>query len=49
MKHNNVINIINMTSTSKLESSGISLIALLAPKTNNMLKIFDPITLPITN
>ena len=43
------MNIINMTSISKLESSGISLIALLAPRTNSMLKMFDPITLPITN
>ena len=33
---------------SMLELRGIALIALLAPSTNSMLKMFDPITLPMT-
>lgn len=49
MKHNIVTNIMNRTSISKLESRGIALIALLAPNTNRILNMFDPITLPITN
>lgn len=49
MKHNIVTNTMNMTSISMLESKGIALMALLAPNTNNMLKIFDPITFPITS
>ena len=32
-----------------LESSGIDFIALLAPNTNRILKMFEPITFPITN
>ena len=49
MKHNIVTANMNKTSMSILESSGIALIALLAPSTNKMLKMFDPITFPITN
>ena len=49
MKHRTVTNIMNKTSMSMLESRGIALIALLAPSTNKMLKMFDPITLPITS
>ena len=49
MKHNMVMPIMNRTSISMLESRGILLIALLAPSTNRILKMFDPITLPITS
>ena len=40
MKHNMVTNNMNTTSISMLESRGIALIALLAPSTNNMLKMY---------
>ena len=49
IKHNIVTATMKITSISRLESSGIALIALLAPKTNKILNMFDPITLPITN
>ena len=49
MKHKMVTATINSTSISMLELRGIALIALLAPSTKSMLKMFDPITLPITS
>ena len=49
MKHKIVTPTINSTSISMLGSIGIRLIALLAPSTNKILKMFEPITLPITN
>ena len=48
MKHNTVTKIINTTSINILELNGIALIELLAPSTNKILKMFEPITLPIT-
>ena len=48
-KHNMVTNNMNRTSMSILESRGIALIALLAPSTNKILKMFEPITFPIIN
>ena len=49
MKNNIVTPNINIISNSILWFIDIGLIALLAPRTNEILKIFDPITLPITN
>ena len=49
MKQIEVTRTMNITSMSMLESKGIALIALLAPNTNKMLKMFDPMTLPIIN
>ena len=48
-KHIIVTTTIKTTSTNMLLSIGIALIALLAPSTNSMLKMFDPITLPMTS
>lgn len=49
MKHSIVTAIMIAVSTIMLELIGIALIALLAPSTNSMLKMFEPMTLPITN
>ena len=47
MKQTIVTNTRNNTSIIIDELSGMALIALLAPSTNNILKMFEPITLPI--
>lgn len=44
-----VINTIKQISTSIFELKVIGLIVLLNPSMNNKLKMFEPITLPITN
>ena len=48
-KHKIVINTIKQISTSIFELKVIGLIVLLNPSMNNKLKMFEPITLPITN
>ena len=49
MKHSTVTNTMKVTSMSILESRDIAVMTLLAPRTNRMLKMFDPITFPITS
>ena len=49
MKNNAVTNSINAISIPISGLIAIGLIALLAPKTSEMLKMFEPITLPMIN
>ena len=49
IKKSTVTNTMKQTSISICELNVIALMALLAPSTNNILNMFEPITFPITN